>query len=219
MDFQSAFAECPLVAILRGIRPDECEAVGTVLVEEGFRIIEVPLNSPEPLISIEKLSALFGTKALIGAGTVMNPSDVDDAAKAGGRLIVMPHGDATVIAAAKRAALSCLPGVATPTEAFAALKNGADALKLFPAEGMPPPVVKAWRAVIPASVPLLPVGGIDAHNIRGYLFAGASGFGCGSTLYKPNKELDLIRVDARTLIDALIAAKQAYAASQGPVGF
>ncbi|MCL4766734.1 MAG: 2-dehydro-3-deoxy-6-phosphogalactonate aldolase [Hyphomicrobiaceae bacterium] len=202
MDLDRALAECPLAAILRGITPAECDAVGAALVEAGFRILEVPLNSPDPLESIRILADRFGAGALIGAGTVLTPADVDRVSDAGGRLIVMPHSDPAVIAAAKARSLACLPGVATPTEAFSALAAGADALKLFPAEAMPPPVVKAWRAVLPASVRLVPVGGIGAHNLAAYLAAGAAGFGIGSALYKPDKPAGDVRRDARALADA-----------------
>jgi 2-dehydro-3-deoxyphosphogalactonate aldolase len=202
MDFDRALSECPLIAILRGITPEECEAVAAALLDEGFRIIEVPLNSPEPFLSIHQLAQRFAASALIGAGTVMTADDCARVAEAGGRLIVMPHGDTELVAAAKAARLSCMPGVATPTEAFAALRAGADALKLFPAEALPPPVVKAWRAVMAPSVRLLPVGGIGAHNMRAYREAGADGFGIGSTLYKPGKPAAEVKKSARALIEA-----------------
>lgn len=202
IDLDSALSECPLVAILRGITPAECEAVGSALVETGFSIIEVPLNSPDPFNSIRFLASRFGHRALIGAGTVLSPAAVDQVAEAGGRLIVMPHGDPSVIAAAKERGLACIPGVATPTEAFAALAAGADALKLFPAEAISPSVVKALRAVLPASVRLLPVGGIGAQNMAAYLEAGAIGFGIGSTLYKPGKSAEQVREDAQALVEA-----------------
>ena len=151
-ELQSWLARCPLVAILRGIRPDEAETVGEALIGAGFAIIEVPLNSPAAFDSIGRLSASLGAKALIGAGTVLDPADVARVKDAGGRLIVMPHGDPVVIKAAKAAGMLCIPGVATPTEAFAALAAGADALKLFPAETLPPAAVKAWLAVLPKPV-------------------------------------------------------------------
>lgn len=198
-NFQNALAACPLVAILRGLKPDEALDVGAALVEAGFSIIEVPLNSPNPLKSISLLADSFGDKALIGAGTVLSPDDVRAVKAAGGRLIVMPHADLEVIRAAKAEGLSCTPGVATPTEAFAARKAGADALKLFPAEGIPPVIVKAWKAVL-SDVPLLPVGGIDASNMAQYRAAGADGFGIGSALYKSGKSAPAIAADARTLV-------------------
>jgi 2-dehydro-3-deoxyphosphogalactonate aldolase len=206
IDLASALSECPLVAILRGITPAECEAVGAALIDSGFRIIEVPLNSPDPLDSIRILGDHFGERALIGAGTVLSPAAVDQVADAGGRLIVMPHSDPSVVAAAKARGLACLPGVATPTEAFAALAAGADGLKLFPAEALPPAVVKALRAVLPVSARLMPVGGVGEHNIAAYLEAGAAGFGIGSTLYKPGKSADDVRHDAKALVAAYRSA-------------
>jgi 2-dehydro-3-deoxyphosphogalactonate aldolase len=202
IDLFSALDACPLIAILRGMRPEESEAIGAALVETGFRIIEVPLNSPEPLDSIRRLAARFGSTAVIGAGTVTTAQQLDEVKAAGGRLIVMPHSNRTVISAAKAAGLWCLPGVATPTEAFTALEAGADALKLFPAEALAPAVVKAWRAVIPIAIRLVPVGGIGAHNIAAYRAAGASGFGIGSTLYAPGKPAEDVRRDAAALVAA-----------------
>jgi 2-dehydro-3-deoxyphosphogalactonate aldolase len=202
-DLQPWLARCPLVAILRGIRPDEARDVGGALVEAGFAIIEVPLNSPAAFDSIGGLAAAFGDKALIGAGTVLDPADVTRVKSAGGKLIVMPHGDAAVIKAAKAAGLLCIPGVATPTEAFAALAAGADALKLFPAETLPPAAVKAWRAVLPKPVPLLMVGGITPEKIPGYLASGASGFGTGSQLFQPGCELAALRKQAARYVAAL----------------
>ena len=185
MDLDAAMAELPLVAILRGVRPEEAADIGTALVEAGFRIVEVPLNSPEPFRSIEILSKRCGAQALVGAGTVMSAGAVRDVVAAGGKLIVMPHSDPAVIRAAKEAACWCLPGVGTPTEGFAALAAGADALKLFPGEALPPAVVKAWKAVFPPAVRLLPVGGIAPGTMADYVAAGAAGFGIGSALYKP----------------------------------
>jgi 2-dehydro-3-deoxyphosphogalactonate aldolase len=177
-------APLPLVAILRGVRPDEAVGIGRALLDAGFRIIEVPLNSPEPFDSIGRLAAAFGERALVGAGTVLAPADVGRLAAAGGRLVVMPHADPAVIAEAKRQGLLSLPGVATPTEAFAALAAGADGLKLFPGELIGPPVVKALRAVLPPEVRLFPVGGITPEAMAAYVAAGADGFGLGSALYK-----------------------------------
>jgi 2-dehydro-3-deoxyphosphogalactonate aldolase len=178
-------ATLPLIAILRGVRPGEAVAIGEALLDAGFRALEVPLNSPQPLESIAALAEAFGARALIGAGTVLDPADVERIAAAGGRLIVMPHGDPAVVRAAKAQGLLAVPGVATPTEALGALAAGADALKLFPAEALPPPVVKAWRAVLPKAVWLLPVGGITPERMAPYAAAGASGFGLGSALYQP----------------------------------
>jgi 2-dehydro-3-deoxyphosphogalactonate aldolase len=179
----------PLVAILRGLTPEEAVGIGQAIVDAGFRILEVPLNSPRPFESIALLADAFGDRCLIGAGTVLLPAQVRDVAAAGGKVIVMPHADTAVIAEAKRAGLLCLPGVATPTEAFAALNAGADALKIFPAEHIPPAIVKAWRAILPRDVALLPVGGITPDNMGPYVDAGVRGFGIGSALYAPGRSV------------------------------
>ena len=197
-----ALAALPLIAILRGLTPDEALPVGQALAEAGFRIIEVPLNSPQPLRSIETLARALGDRCLIGAGTVMSAVQVTDVAQAGGRLIVMPHGDAQVIRAAKAQGLWCAPGIATPTEGFAALAAGADALKLFPAELLTPAVVKAMRAVFPPQVPFLPVGGITPQNLAAYRAVGANGFGLGSALYKPGMTPQQVAVQARAFVAA-----------------
>ena len=183
----AAMAALPLVAILRGLVPDEAVAVGEVLVDAGFRIIEVPLNSPEPFKSIERLATRFGETCVIGAGTVLDPASVARLEAVGGELVVMPHGDADVIKAAKAMGLACVPGVATATEAFAALAAGADALKLFPAEILPPAAVKALLAVLPKGTALIPVGGIEPSTMAPYVAAGARGFGLGSALFKPGR--------------------------------
>ncbi len=178
----------PFTAILRGLTPEEAPAVGEALVAAGMTILEVPMNSPRPLESIRLLVQRFGESCLVGAGTVMTPRQVGEIGEAGGRLIVMPHGDTDVIAAAKRAGMVCMPGIATPTEGFAALRAGADALKLFPAELVGPAVLQAMRAVFPKQTIFLPVGGITPDNLAGFVRAGASGFGLGSGLYKPGRE-------------------------------
>lgn len=196
----------PLVAILRGLTPAEAPAIGDALFDAGFRVLEVPLNSADPLASIALLSARFGARALVGAGTVLQPAQVAEVAAAGGRLIVMPHGDAAVIRAARAAGLHCVPGVATPTEAFAALAAGADALKLFPAELLTPPVLKALRAVLPRGVKLLPVGGITPQNLEPYVAAGADGFGLGSALYRPGDSAPQVAAHARAFVAAWRAA-------------
>jgi len=175
---------CPLVAILRGIKPAEALEIGTALVEGGFCIVEVPLNSPEPYASIVRLSKHFGDAVLIGAGTVTEPAQVAKDADAGGRIIVMPHADARIVETARRCGLFVVPGFATATEAFRMIEAGADAIKLFPAEANPPKVVRAFRAVLPKDVALLPVGGITPGNMKEYFDAGANGFGLGSALYK-----------------------------------
>lgn len=198
--------QCPLVAILRGVRPDEVAEVAAVLIDAGFTMIEVPLNSPDPLSSISVLAEHFGETTLIGAGTVVDAEDVGRVAAAGGRMIISPNADPAVIGEAKRQDLLSLPGVCTPTEAFSALSAGAGALKLFPAEALPPSVAKALRAVLPNHVPLLPVGGIGADNMADYLRAGAVGFGIGSSLYKPGKPLANIGHDAEAIVKACAAA-------------
>ncbi len=192
----------PLVAILRGLRPDEALDVGHALYDAAFRVIEVPMNSPEPLDSIRQLSSALGESCLIGAGTVLRTEHVAQIAAAGGRLIVMPHVDVAIITAAKRAGLYCIPGVATPTEAFAAIQAGADAIKLFPAEQITPAVLKAWRAVIPRDLAMLPVGGIAPETMAPYIAAGASGFGLGSALYVPGRDTDDIRQRAHAFAQA-----------------
>lgn len=202
MELRGALDTCPLIAILRGIRPQEAEAVGDVLVEAGYRIIEVPLNSPEPLRSIEILARRLAPAAVIGAGTVMRADDVRRVREAGGRLIVMPHGDLDVVRAAKAQGLACTPGIMTPTEAFAALAAGADGLKLFPAEMIPPVAVKALRAVLDPQVRLIPVGGIGTSNMAAYWQAGANGFGIGSSLYKPGKSAVEVARDGKALAAA-----------------
>ena len=202
LKLEDALSHCPLIAILRGVKPDEALDIAQVLFDTGFRVIEVPLNSPEPLLSIEVLASQFGGNALIGAGTVMTPDDVIEVRDAGGELIVMPHSDVEVIEEAKAEGLVCLPGVATPMEGFTALTNGADGLKMFPGEAMPPKVVKAWRAVFPPAIKLMPVGGVSVENIPDYVAAGASGFGIGSSLYAPGRSLSDIRARAEALVAA-----------------
>lgn len=198
-------AHCPLVAILRGVTPGEVEGVAEALIEAGIVIIEVPLNSPHPLASIERLARRFGEQALIGAGTVLSVPDVRAVREAGGRLIVSPNTDVEVIAASAAAGLVSAPGYFTPSEGFAALKAGAHALKLFPAEAAAPAVVKAQRAVLPKEVPLLVVGGVTAQTMRPWLDAGANGFGLGSGLYKPGMSAAEVAANARAYIDALKA--------------
>jgi 2-dehydro-3-deoxyphosphogalactonate aldolase len=195
-------AELPLIAILRGLRPDNAEAVGHALVEAGFRIIEVPLNSPDPFRSIEILAKTMPRNVLVGAGTVLDPEQVNGIRDVGGRLIVMPHADLDVIRRAKEQDLICTPGVATPTEAFAALKAGADGIKIFPAEAIPPAVVKAWRAVLPKDAIVVPVGGIKPDNMKPYVDAGANGFGLGSALFTPSMPAEEIGRNARNFAAA-----------------
>ncbi len=205
--FRAHFAACPLVAIIRGVAPDEAEAIGGALVEAGIRIIEVPLNSPEPLKSIERLATAFGGEATIGAGTVLSGEDVRRVAGAGGRIIVSPGFDAEVVAASLAAGLVASPGYFTPSEAFAALKAGAHVLKLFPAEAAPPAVVKAQRAVLPRSVPLIVVGGVTPEKVAAYLEAGADGFGLGGALFRPGQDAAIVRAQADAFVAAVKAAR------------
>lgn len=201
-EFETAFRRCPLVAILRGVRPDEVVAIGAALVEAGFTLIEVPLNSPDPLRSIAALADAFSGRAVVGAGTVATVGEVAAVRGAGGTLIVSPHSDPAVIRAAKTQGMTTVPGAATPTEAFAALAAGADAVKLFPAEALPPPVVKALGAVLPRGTRLLPVGGIQVANMEAYRQAGAAGFGLGSALYKPGDDAAVVGERARRFVAA-----------------
>ena len=197
-----ALDDCGLVAILRGVTPDTIIGIGDALVEAGFRIIEIPLNSPDPLVSIEKLAKHLPDNIVVGAGTVLSADDVAHVRDAGGRVIVMPHGDVSVIRAAIGAGMAVAPGVATPTEAFAALAAGTTILKMFPAELLGPSVVKAWRAVLPKSTRLLPVGGITPENMASFMEAGANGFGLGSALYKPGLGAADVSTRAKRFVEA-----------------
>ena len=188
-------ARLPLVAILRGLRPEEAPAIGRALVDAGFSLVEVPLNSPRPFESIAALRAALPAEVVLGAGTVMHVEEIAALREAGGELVVMPHADTALIRAAKAAGLLCIPGVAPPTEAFAARAAGADALKLFPAEALPAPVLKAWRAVLPPSLRVLPVGGVTPESLATWRAAGAGGAGLGSALYSPG--FDAVEVGAR----------------------
>lgn len=205
LDFDTAFARCPLVAILRGVRPDEVEAIGDELVAAGFTMVEVPFNSPEPLDSIARLARRLGDRAIIGAGTVLRPEHVADVQAAGGGIIVSPNMNPAVIAAAAAAGLASLPGIATPTEAFSALDAGATALKLFPAEASTPGVLKAMRAVLPPDTRVLPVGGIAPDTMAPWLQAGAAGFGLGSALYSVGRGAAAVGERARAFVAALAA--------------
>jgi 2-dehydro-3-deoxyphosphogalactonate aldolase len=203
LDLKQWLQRCPLVAILRGVKPDEVEAIAVALEAAGIAIVEVPLNSPAPIDSIRRLAARFGDRLLIGAGTVMTPAQVAAIAAAGGRLIVMPHADPTIVRAAKSAGLLACPGFFTPAEAFAMLAAGADGLKLFPAEAASPAVLRALRAVLPAGTPVLPVGGIEAGNLRAWSEAGAAGFGVGSSIYKPGDSAQVVAAKAARLVATL----------------
>ena len=200
--FRESLRRFPLIAILRGVSADEVVELGNVLLECGFRVIEVPLNSPRPLQSIQRLRESLPADCIVGAGTVLSATQVREVASAGGQIIVMPHSDPGVIRAAKDAGLICAPGVVTPTEAFAALAAGADALKLFPAELVSPAVLAAMRSVLPPSTLMLPVGGITPESMQAYLKAGASGFGLGSALYRAGQTLDQTTANARRFAQA-----------------
>jgi len=207
MTLDEALAECGLVAILRGVKPEEVVAVGEALFASGVRIIEVPLNSPDPFASIAALARASAGRFMVGAGTVLKPEQVDLLHAAGGTLCVAPDGLAEVIARAIKLSLTPLPGVFTPTEAFAAIRAGATYLKLFPAEAASPAVLKAWRAVLPGTVHVLPVGGISADNMAEWLDAGAAGFGIGGSLYKPGDKPKDVGVKAAALVAAWQKAK------------
>lgn len=201
--FFDTFALCPLVAILRGIRPDEVTGVADALIDSGIGLIEIPLNSPDPLRSIERLAAHCGDRALVGAGTVLTLADVADVAAAGGQLVVSPNSNPEVIAATRAAGMISVPGFFTPTEAFAAIEAGAHALKLFPAEAATPAVLKAQRAVLPAGLPVCVVGGVTVDAIGDWMAAGASGFGLGGSLYRPGYSAAQVAENAAAFVAAM----------------
>jgi len=203
--FDTYFARCPLIAILRGVRPDEVEAIGDALYEGGLRIIEVPLNSPDPLDSISRLSARFEGRALIGAGTVLRVDQVAQIHAVGGRLIVSPSTNIDVIGATVAAGMVSCPGYFTPSEAFAALDAGAHALKFFPAEAGSPAVVRAQRAVLPKDARLIVVGGVSHDSMAPWFAAGADGFGLGSGVYSPGQSPQETLAKARAFGAALAA--------------
>lgn len=195
--------QCPLIAIIRGVTPDEAEAIGEAIFDAGIRIIEVPLNSPQPLASIERLAAKYGDRALIGGGTVLRSSEVGQVRDAGGRLIVSPNTDAAVIAETARCRLVSCPGYFTPSEAFTAIAAGATGLKLFPAEAASPAILKAQRAVLPKDLPVMVVGGVQPDNMQPWRAAGADGFGLGSGLYKPGESAAKTAEKARAYVAGL----------------
>ena len=202
-NFLSFLKESPLIAILRGITPAEVIEISETLVEKNFKIIEIPLNSPDPIESIEMLVSHFKDEVIIGAGTVTDLTSIKLIAEAGARLSVMPNGSIRIVKAAKASGLITIPGVFTPTEAFAMIESGADALKLFPAEGAPPMVLKAMKAVLPTAIPILPVGGITPDKMTEYQKAGANGFGLGSALYKPGMTVDEVAQNADAFNEGL----------------
>ena len=202
-DFRRYFAECPLVAIIRGVTPPDAHDTAAALFEAGIRIIEVPLNSPDPFESIRIIADAFGDRALVGAGTVLDPAGVTQVKEAGGRLIVSPNTNTDVIKAAVAAGLVSSPGYFTPSEAFAAIEAGAHAIKLFPAEAATPAVVKAHKAVLPRDIPLIVVGGVSPQSIPEWRAAGADGFGLGGGLYKPGQDAQTTLTKARDYVAAV----------------
>lgn len=202
MDLRAWLTPLPFFAVLRGLPPDDALAVGDALFAVGFRILEVPLNSPNPFESIRRLAAHFKDKALIGAGTVTQTAEVDAVREAGGRIIVMPHTQTALIGHARALGLIVVPGAATPSECIAALEAGAHGLKLFPAEIIAPAAVRAIRAVLPKDVLLFPVGGITPDKLEAYRAAGADGFGLGSALYRPGAPAAEVAERARAFAEA-----------------
>jgi 2-dehydro-3-deoxyphosphogalactonate aldolase len=200
---KARLAECPLVAIIRGVTPDEAEEIGAALWEAGIRIVEVPLNSPDPYASIERLALSLGSRASVGAGTVLEPEQVARVREAGGQVIVSPNTYAPVIEATVAAGMISLPGYFTPSEAFDALRAGATGLKLFPAEGASREVVKGQRAVLPRDVPLLVVGGVKPDTMQPWLDAGADGFGLGGGLYVPGQSAEETAAKARAYVEGV----------------
>ncbi|GAB0113990.1 2-dehydro-3-deoxy-6-phosphogalactonate aldolase [Acidisoma sp. C75] len=197
------FARCPLIAILRGVRPDEVVAIADALEKAGIAIIEVPLNSPDPLTSIRLLAESFGDRLLIGAGTVMTPEQVRAVAGVGGKLLVTPHADAELVREAKALGMMAAPGFFTPAEAFSLLRAGADCIKLFPAEASNPAALRGMRAILPPGTLVVPVGGITPENIPAWTAAGAAGFGIGSSIYKPGDTAEVAFAKASALVAAL----------------
>jgi len=206
LDVRAWLARSPLVAILRGVQPAEVESICSALERAGISIVEVPLNSPRPLESISILSRSFGDRMLIGAGTLTAPSQVEQVASAGGRLIVTPHADTAIVRTAKSAGLFACPGFFNPTEAFALLDAGADAIKLFPAEVLGTPMLKALHAVLPTSAVVIPVGGVDVDQVAPWMAAGALGLSVGSSVYRVGDDAAVVEAKAR----ALVAAVHAY---------
>lgn len=203
MDLNGWLRRCPIVAILRGIKPEEAESICATLEEAGIAIVEIPLNSPSALSSISILSRAFGNRMLIGAGTLTDPKQVVEVSAAGGRLIVTPHADTTIVRAAKAAGLFAAPGFFNPTEAFALLHAGADAIKLFPSEVLGTPMLKALLAVLPKDTIVVPVGGVDAESIAPWMTAGALGVGIGSSIYKPGDSVEVVAKKAKALVNAV----------------
>lgn len=202
-DFRRFFAECPLVAIIRGVSPADAAATAKAIFDGGIRIVEVPLNSPQPFDSIRIIADTLGDRALVGAGTVLGADQVERVQSAGGRLIVAPNMNPRVVRATVEADMVSSPGIFTPTEAFAAIEAGAHLLKLFPAEAASPRVVKALKAVLPKDLPLIAVGGVRVEDVGDWLAAGTDGFGLGSGLYKPGQEAGETSRKAKAFVDAV----------------
>ena len=198
--WSAAFGELPLIAILRGVAPDEAVGIGEALKDEGFRVVEVPLNSPDPMRSIALLSERFGAEMLVGGGTVLTPDQVQSVHDGGGKLVVAPNLDQAVAERARALGMAYCPGVMTPTEAFHALELGATAIKMFPAELIPPVGLKAMKAVLPKDVLTIPVGGITPDTMKPYVDVGAAGFGLGSALYRPGDSDGQVRANARAFV-------------------
>lgn len=203
MDLNNWLQRCPIIAILRGIKPEEAESICATLEDASISIVEVPLNSPDALSSISILSRTFGDRLLIGAGTLTDPKQVAEVSASGGRLIVTPHADTSIVRAAKAAGLFAVPGSFSPTEAFALLHAGADAIKIFPSEVLGIPMLKALRAVLPVNTIVIPVGGIDAGNIAPWMSAGALGVGVGSSIYKPGDTASIVAAKAKALVEPI----------------
>ncbi len=214
MELTEFLDRCPLIAILRGVTPDAVVPIGAALEAAGIAIIEVPMNSPEPVESIRRLNEKFGGRILVGGGTVMTAAQVEAIANAGGRLIVTPHAAVDVVRAAKRAGMIACPGFFTPTEAFALLEAGADGLKVFPAEASSPAAVRAMRAVLPPGTPIIPVGGIEAHTMQPWVEAGVVGFGVGSSIFRPGDTAAIVAEKAAKLV---AGAREAMTARSGGI--
>lgn len=202
MKLEQALETCGIIAILRGVSPDEVVAVTQALYDAGVRIVEVPLNSPEPFVSIKLLAKTFAEKMIVGAGTVLSEQDLNLLKEHGGQICVSPDCHPAVISRAVALGLDPLPGVFTPTEAFAAIRAGAKHLKLFPAEAASPLTIKAWKAVLPKHIQIHAVGGVTPDNMKDWISAGATGFGIGSALYKPGIALSKVSESAHTLVAA-----------------
>jgi 2-dehydro-3-deoxyphosphogalactonate aldolase len=208
MNFETAIGQCGIIAILRGITPAEAHEVGAALYDAGVRVVEVPLNSPDPFTTIEKLAAGYAGRMIVGAGTVLDPSDINLLKSHRGEIAVSPDCNPAVIARTKEAGLIPIPGVFTPTEAFAAVRAGAQHLKLFPAEAASPQTIKAWKAVLPKHVQVYAVGGVTPANMQGWAQAGADGFGIGSNIYKQGMTADQVSRAARDFVAAWNALKR-----------